>query len=171
MQIVRLAIVALLLTAAAGCSKKGLHDLRSNDEGPEEFMVLPSKPLSEPTSYKDLPAPTPGAGNITDPTPNADAIAALGGRPSSLNASGIPSADAALVAQGARYGSSPDIREQLAAADEQFRRRARRSGRIRLFPVDRYAQAYRRDKIEPFREQRRWQRAGAITPSAPPENN
>jgi hypothetical protein len=167
--IVRLCIALTLVAALSACSQKPLRDLRSNDDGPEEFMVLPSKPLTQPESFAELPQPTPGGANITDPTPKADAIVALGGRPQAAVPGSVPSGDAALVNQARRYGATPDIREQLAAADEKFRKRMRRSGRIRLFPVDRYAQSYRREDIEPFEEQDKWRRAGVVTPTAPPE--
>lgn len=63
---------ALLLGA---CSKSG-----TVDDGPDEFLILPGKTLRAPTSFSNLPEPTPGAGNLTDPTPLGDAKRALGGR-------------------------------------------------------------------------------------------
>ena len=71
-------IVLVGAVAVAGCSQKGLRDIRKTGTGPDEFLVLPNKPLNEPADYSSLPEPTPGAGNIADPTPQADAVAAQG---------------------------------------------------------------------------------------------
>ena len=116
-------IVILVLAAGiAGCSNKGLMDLLSSTNGPDEFLVLPNKPLEQPSEYSSLPQPTPGGGNLIDPNPKADAVAALGGRPSSLDAQGIPASDSALVTQVSRNGVPRDIRATLAAADAKFRK-------------------------------------------------
>ena len=80
----------------------------------------------------------------------------------------MPATDGALVAQASRYGVPSDIRQSLAATDAKFRERAARSGRFRLFPVDRYEQAYRRQAIDPFRETQRWRASGRETPTSPP---
>ena len=79
------AIVAVLGLAA--CSERDitLHDLRTNSGQPEEFSIVPNKPLQTPESYSALPAPTPGGANRTDQTPLKDAVAALGGNPARLD--------------------------------------------------------------------------------------
>lgn len=161
-------IILAVVAALSGCSSKGLMDLRTNSEGPDEFMILPSKELEQPDNYSALPAPTPGGANRTDPNPNAEAVAALGGSPSALNAQGIPAADGALVTQTSRYGVEPDIRMTLAEADAEFRRKQSRGTRVRLFPVDRYSQAYRGSALDPFEEAERFRRAGFQTPTSPP---
>ena len=163
-------MVLALATGVAGCTQKGLRDLRPPSNGPDEFLVLPSKPLTMPTELRALPAPTPGVRNITDVNPKGDAIAALGGRPEMLDQTGIPAADGALVANASRYGVPSNTRAELAESDAKFRKRAARSGRIRLFPVDRYAQAYRKDSINPFDETQRWRASGRETPSSPPSS-
>ena len=163
-------IVILVLAAGiAGCSNKGLMDLRSSTNGPDEFLVLPNKPLEQPREYSSLPQPTPGGGNLIDPNPKADAVAALGGRPSWLDAQGIPASDSALVTQVSRNGVPRDIRATLAAADAKFRKRQARGTRIRLFPVDRYRQAYRRSALKPFDVTEQFRRSGFQTPTSPPE--
>lgn len=165
--------ILLIVTAGAilaGCANRDItmRNLdRTNGDGPEEFAVLPVKPLQQPQSYNDLPAPTPGAANLTDPTPRADAIAALGGNPAA-GAGAIPAADAALVRGATRYGVPANIRADLAQDDLEFRRRASLFTKLRLFKVDRYNQAYRRQVLDPFAERDRFQRAGIRTPSAPP---
>lgn len=170
----RFGIVALgLVMALAGCAggerNIALKDLRSFTGGPDEFLVLPSKPLEPPRSFTELPPPTPGGTNRTDQNPKGDAVAALGGRPERLADTGIAAQDAALVAAASRNGVSADVRQTLAAEDEAFRTRQSRFTRIRLVRVDRYNQAYRTQSLQPYTELSRWRRAGAPTPAAPPE--
>ncbi len=166
------AVVALAaMGGLGGCANKGLRTLTSNGPGPDEFLVLPVKPLSKPDSYQTLPAPTPGGVNLVDPNPRADAIVALGGRASALDPNApIPGSDGALVNAASRYGVTPDIRQSLAEQDARFRKQQARLSSIKLFRVDRYNQAYRRQALDPFVEARRFQRAGIATPTAPPEN-
>ena len=73
------AIVLIGLVVVAGCSKRGLRDLQPTGPGPDEFMILPNKPLTAPKDYEVLLAPTPGGANLVDPQPKADAVVALGG--------------------------------------------------------------------------------------------
>ena len=144
-------IVLVGAVAVAGCSQKGLRDIRKTGTGPDEFLVLPSKPLSEPADYSSLPTPTPGGTNITDATPKADAVAALGGKASALvPGQGVPSSELALVSASSRYGVSPTVRQELAEEDAQFLKRKRITGRIKLFPVDRYEQIYAKQTLDPF---------------------
>ena len=74
-----------------------------------------------------------------------------------------------LVAQASRFGVPGDIRAALAERDAAFRKRQSRGTRIRLFPVDRYRQAYRREALDPFEEAERFRRSGFQTPTSPPE--
>lgn len=163
-------IILAFGVAVAGCSNKGLRDLRAPGTGPDEFMILPSKPLTQPTDYAVLPPPTPGGGNLTDQHPDQDAVAALGGRPEALNATGVPASDGALVAAASRKGVQSNIRVSLAQQDADFRKRQSRMTRIRLFPVDRYSQAYRKQALSPFDQAQRFRNAGAGTPTSPPAN-
>lgn len=169
----RVPLGAIILTAAvvaAGCSDKGLRTVQSSGTGPDEFNVMPVKPLTPPKDYDVLPVPTPGSPNLVDMNPKADAVAALGGNPAALSPNApVPAADSALVAQASRYGVPANIRTALAESDAEFRKRMARSGRIRLFPVDRYEQAYRREKLDPFRQNDAFRKAGAQTPTAPPQ--
>lgn len=163
-------IVLASVLAASGCAQKGLRVLQKPGSGPDEFLVLPTKPLSAPENYSSLPAPTPGGNNLTDPNPQGEAVAALGGNPAALAVtSGVPSGDAALVAASSRYGVEPGIREDLAAADAKFRHRNRHLGRIKIVPVDRYEQLYRKQSLDPFAVSDQFRKAGAATPSSPPE--
>ena len=161
-----LALTACLVLTACGGGDRGLRTL-SGTEGPDEFSVQPARPLELPTDAS-LPAPTPGAANRTDASPRADAIAALGGNPAAVSRGGVPSSDSALVARASRYGVTPGIRSELAAADEQFRKRR---GRVSLFGfgLDRYFKAYARQSLDAYAELQRFRNLGVRTPTAPPQ--
>jgi len=164
-------IVLSFAVTLAGCGNKGLRAIRATGPGPDEFAILPAEPLAEPADYASLPPPTPGGANLTDPNPQADAVVALGGNPSALNPTqAIPISDGALVTASSRYGVEPGVRSSLAAEDAAFRKRASRSGRIKLFPVDRYEQAYRKQALDPFAVNAQFRNSGFGTPSAPPED-
>lgn len=155
--------------ALAGCSQKGLRDIRSTGTGPDEFLVLPSKPLTAPENYSSLPVPTPGGANATDATPQADAVVALGGNAAALApGAGIPASEAALVSASTRYGIDPNVRVELAEEKAAFLKRKRITGSIKLFPVDRYEQIYSRETLDPFAANSQFRAIGASTPSAPP---
>src|SRR5690606_28482678 len=91
-----LGLCALIALAAcgrlAGDDKEPprLMHIKSASRSPDEFTVLPTKPLQMPEELASLPEPTPGGGNITDPTPEADAVAALGGNPALLARGAVP---------------------------------------------------------------------------------
>lgn len=166
--------VILCLVMALGLSacgdRSGLRDLRDPSAGPEEFSILPTKNLQAPDNYSQLPVPTPGQANLVDPTPKADAVAALGGNPARVNATGVPGSDGALVASASRYGVPANIRATTSAEDADFRKRRGRFTNIRLFKTDRYAQVYKRQTLESHRVLDIFRRAGRKTPSAPPAN-
>jgi hypothetical protein len=146
--------VLVLAGALAGCAGNRtphLMNLRSGNT-PDEFAILPNKPLQMPKDMSALPAPTPGGSNLADPTPAADAVAALGGKPSALHRQAIPAGDSALVAAASRHGVAPDIRQVLAAADLKFRRNHNGKLLDRLFGHTVY-----------------WRARGVATPSAPPQ--
>lgn len=161
-----IAILTMATLLLGACANTGLRNLTSSTPGPDEFIVEPKKPLETPGDLAALPPPTPGAANRTDNDPRADAIVALGGRPD--GGSGIPASDAALVTAATRYGVTPDIRQQLDETDAEFRRRQSRFTNIRIFPEDRYNQAYRGEALDQRRAAEQWRRAGARTPSFPP---
>lgn len=163
----RAAFVILIPLVLGACANQGLRDLRHDGEGPDEFMIQPSKPLEAPASYSELPTPTPGQVNLTDRSAVDEGITAFGGRPSAIDG-GIPASDGALVRHASRLGVSANIREDLAEADAKFRKRKQRFTQYRIVPVDRYNQAYRRESLDAYAEAARWRGAGARTPSSPP---
>ena len=175
----RLALPLILLacmglTACGGVNRDpdrdfALHKIINTSNGPDEFTIVPGKPLEAPPSFVELPQPTPGGDNRTDQTPNADAVAALGGNPNALEDRGVGAADGALVTAASRRGVDPSIRSSLAEEDEAFRKRRWYYTRLRIFGGDEYYRAYSKQTLDRHRTQEIWRRAGAPTPSAPPE--
>jgi hypothetical protein len=156
----------------AACSMGGereprtLHNLRTSGE-PEEFGIVPNKPLETPVNFAELPQPTPGGANRTDQTPVADAVAALGGNPARLQAgSGIGAGDQAIVQTASRFGRDENIRTTLAAEDEDYRRRKSRFS-WSIVPDDDYNNAYKRQTLDPYFWLRKYRASGVPTPSAP----
>jgi hypothetical protein len=159
-----------MLSACGGRDRQpDLLNIRASQTTPDEFGILPTKPLEVPESYAALPEPTPGGRNRVDPTPHADAVAALGGNPAALNSTGIPASDGALYNHVTRSGVTPAIRQTLAAEDLEYRRK--NDGRLleRWFNVNVYYKAYRPMSLDQHVELERWRLAGARTPSAPPD--
>ena|SRR5690606_15465831 len=163
-----IAIVAMLGLAACGSRDKppSLMNIKAT-QGPDEFGILPPKPLEMPQSLSDLPEPTPGGANRTDPQPFDDAAIALGGRPQARTG-GVPASDGALYAHAARFGVQGGIREQLASEDLEWRRD--NNGRVleRLFNVNVYFKAYKKFWLDQQAELAYWRSRGVRTPSAPP---
>lgn len=156
--------IALLGVASCGDdSNPRLLNLSPNKQGPDEFSILPTKPLETPQNYTDLPPPTPGGRNITDPTPSSDAIVALGGNP---NAGAAGSA--AMLNHTRRYGVDPNIRSTLAQEDLKWRQA--NNGRLleRMMNVNVYFKAYAGMSLDQYQELERWRTAGRKTPAAPP---
>lgn len=164
------AIALGAMLVLAGCSDKNappnLMNLRSSGT-PDEFAIIPPKPLEMPASLAALPNPTPGGANRTDPRPLEDAILALGGRPTATAT--IPTADAALYAQGTRLGRDPAIRQTLATEDLQHRRK--NAGRLleRWANTNTYFKAYADQSLDQHKTLEYWRSRGARTPSAPPK--
>jgi len=160
---------AMVLTLAAcgnGDKVPSLMNIRSATAGPDEFGIIPPKPLEMPEDIAALPEPTPGGPNRTDRDPQAEAVAALGGNLGPRD--GVNTAHSGLYAYAARYGVTAGIRETLAAEDLEYRRQ--NDGRLleRLFNVNVYFKAYEAQSLDQQAELWRWRRAGVATPSAPP---
>lgn len=160
--------MVLMLSACGGDGSPQLMNLRSG-QGPDEFGIVPPKALEMPESLTDLPEPNPGGSNRTDRNPEAEAIAALGGNPA--KAGGIPAGDSALYSHAARFGVEAGIRDTLASEDLDWRRD--NNGRIleRLFNVNVYYKAYRKQRLDQQAELARWRALGVKTPSAPPRKD
>ena len=159
--------VATMVTLAAcgGGGDPKLMNLRAGS-GPDEFAIVPPKPLEMPENLSDLPEPTPGGFNRTDQNPEADAAVALGGKPSA--AGGIPAGDSALYAHAARFGVDGGIRATLASEDLEWRRNNNGRPLERLFNVNVYYRAYSKQRLDQQAELARWRKLGVRTSSAPP---
>ena len=171
------AIIILALVALTACGSRqdegprdtNLKVLRNPQGTPEEFGIIPAKPLQQPETFAELPTPTPGGSNRTDQTPLKDAVAVLGGSPSRLDPQpGIGAGDQALVSRVSRFGVTPGIREELAEEDQRLRER-RSLFNWRLVPEDTYNRIYRNQTLDPYASLESARRGGALTPSAPPE--
>lgn len=167
--------IAILIMAATGLAACGgyerditLRSVTSTTAGPDEFAILPGKPLQAPANFSELPIPTPGSANLTDQNPLADGLAAIGGNPARLQDTGVPAGDGALVRHASRNGVDPNVRTELAAEDEDFRRRKSRFTRIRIVRQDLYNKVYKRETLNARNEWNRFRRVGARTPTAPP---
>ncbi|MCI5040160.1 MAG: DUF3035 domain-containing protein [Donghicola eburneus] len=114
--------VLVIAALALGACDNGNPDRLSR--GPDEFAIVPVKPLEIPDTAA-LPVPTTGSANRSDLTPLADGVAALGGRTEAVDGQ-YPAADGALVSYAARGGLSPDIRAVLAEEDQIWVKRRRR---------------------------------------------
>ncbi len=170
---VRFVAVLLIAGSLTACARDGEPQLMSSPSrgqpGPDEFGILPNKPLQEPESYSELPPPAPFGRNRVDPSPVADAVAVLGGNVGAASRGEIPSADRELVRYTDRYGRQNGIRTELAAADLEFRRN--NQGRVleRLFDVNVYFRAYEHMSLDQYAELERFRALGIRTPAAPPE--
>ena len=167
----RLRIIALISLAfgLSACSDDGLRQLYPQGEGPDEFIIVPNKPLEQPTNLAALPDPTPGGANRTDAQPLADGAAALGGRLPPIDGT-VPNADGAMVNHASRFGVDANIRPELAKADAEFRRRKARFTQIRIVRQDIYNRVYADEALDAQDVANAYRRAGVPTPTAPPLN-
>jgi hypothetical protein len=155
----KLSVILAVSLVLAGCNGGKAPRLMpfSGSTGPDEFAIVPNKTLQEPKSYTELPAPTPGAKNLVDPTPNEDAVVALGGT------------EGGIVNYASRYGRDDNVRTDLAENDLAFRKRNKSGLLDRLFGRNIYQQVYKRERLDAYAEQRRLRRSGVITPTSPPK--
>ncbi|QFT91213.1 hypothetical protein FIU86_00035 [Roseovarius sp. THAF9] len=169
----RAILILVLAMAVSACGGRDrditLSRIKNTGNGPEEFNIVPGKPLQAPESYRALPAPTPGGTNITDPTPKGDSVAALGGNPGALANTGIGRRDGGLVNYANRFGVVPGIRQTLAREDVEIRRKRGRVNILNIGRNDDYNLAYRRQWLDSKAEATRLRRVGVPTPSYPPE--
>ncbi len=165
-----IALTMTMLLLAACSTDPHLMSVTSDSNGPDEFGIVPTKPLQMPEDLSALPAPTPGGTNITDATPLGDAVAALGGNPAQLSAQGIGASDGGLVNYASRLGRDPAIRQQLAVEDLQWRSQHSRRLLESLARTDVYYRAYKKMTLDSWAEQERWRPTGVLMPAAPPRN-
>ena len=161
------AAATLLLAAIAlgGCGGRGIAGgLRAAGVAgtPDEFMVLPTKPLEMPKDMAALPPPIPGAVSRVDYVPRQDAVAGLTGRPvlATTEATGLL----------ARTGPvDPGIRAELARDDAEWRATHHGLFFERLFTRDKSALVYQDMVLDAPAELDRLRRLGVETPPPPPD--
>lgn len=162
------ALAVFAVSACAGREPRLLNLETGNSGNPDEFLILPTKPLAVPSDTSSLPEPTPGGANRADPTPEEDAVAALGGDPARLRDQSIPDTDEGMVRYASRYGVDPGIRRTLADEDLEFRRENDGLLLERMLNLNLYFKAYRGQSLNQHRELERLRVLGVRTVSAPP---
>jgi len=161
---IKMVMCSVILIAGTACASKSTIAPAAVGTGPDEFSITPVKPLESPQDFAALPTPTLGGTNLTDASPKADAIVALGGR-----ASTVTGVDGDIVTYASRYGVDQSIRSDLAASDARFRKLKTASP---SFPwvKNKYERAYRRLALDPWVELERLRALGVLVPSAPPKS-
>lgn len=163
-------LVLLGALVLAGCGgKEGSRSLTlvGRNDGPNEFSLVPAKPLQQPQDLTVLPEPTPGGFNRTDRAPRAEAIAALGGDQNVL-AGPIPAADSALLANATRFGVDANIRRDLARDDAEYMRQPRGIWRRRGVSPEQYLDAYDFMALDQATMNHLSRRVGTRTPGVQP---
>ncbi len=158
------AALMLVPLAVSGCGEGGLAGgLRSAGVAgsPDEFLVLPTRPLEMPENLSALPPPTPGAVNRVDYRPKAEAVAGLTGRPGPTTTSG-----AALVARAGPR--DPGVRTELAAEDIEWRQTHHGLFLERVLSKDRDEVVYRPMILDAPEEYDQLRDQGVRQPAVPP---
>lgn len=170
-RVLRLLLTGVAVLTVAACSSKDpdLMRFRNTTDQPDEFTVVPARPLEAPSDTSVLPTPTPGSGNRADQTPITDAIAALGGSPAVATRSGIPSGDSAIVSYAGRFGTDPAIRDQLAEEDLALRTRRLPRPFESVTGANVYYRTYERFLLDQQAEIERLRTLGVRVPTAPPK--
>lgn len=165
----------ILCFGLAACSSKGddiaLKRIKDKGNGPNEFTILPTKPLQAPDDFNSLPAPAPGTANLVDPRPKEDGAVALGGNPAAMQGTAPAASDSGLVRHASRFGAPAGIRQQVRQEDIETRRQRGRVNLIRIGNSDDYTEAYKQQWLDASREERRLRQRGIETPSAPPSED
>lgn len=159
------ATLLLAATAIGGCGGRGIAGgLRAAGIAgtPDEFMVLPTKPLEMPKDLTALPPPLPGTVSRVDYVPRQEAVAGLTGRPA-LATTGA----AGLVARAGPV--DPSVRTELAREDAEWRATHHGLFFERLFTRDKSALVYQDMVLDAPAELERLRRLGVETPPATPD--
>ncbi|WP_424933767.1 DUF3035 domain-containing protein [Amaricoccus macauensis] len=157
--------LALLL---GGCGNGGLAGaLRSSGvtSTPDEFLVLPTRPLEMPDDLAALPTPTPGQRSRVEYEPEAIAVAGLTGRESTARTAN----GTALLARAGVASNTPQIRQILAEEDVVYQQNHK--GRLLewVFSPDKESLVYRDMILDPGAAYEAMRARGVKVPAAPPE--
>lgn len=151
-------------TSLGACSRKVSDGELRSAGSPDEFMVLPTKPLEMPSDLASLPAPTPGARNRVDYEPREEAVASLTGK--ETEDAGNASAAAVIARSGP---IDPAIRGKLAAEDVTYRDEHQGKLLPRLFARDENDVIYGDVTLDAAAEYERLRAQGVAVPPAPPQ--
>ncbi len=159
------ALALLAVTALAGCEGGLAGSLRSAGVGgsPDEFLVLPTRPLVIPSELESLPPPTPGSDNLVDYKPNEEAITGLTGR------STVPQGANGQALVAAAGPVDPHVRARLNGEDAVYREANRGLLLERWFAQNQEALIYETMILDAGDEYERFQSMGVRQPSAPPQ--
>jgi hypothetical protein len=138
-------------------------------KGPDEFGVLPTKPLVIPDDTTILPEPNAQGRNLADQRPRVDGVVALGGRGERLDATGVTNSEAALIQAAGRKGVTANIRQITAEEDAEFRKRNKGKILERWVGSDVYSRRYRKQRLDEYAELLRLRKLGVKTPTAHPK--
>lgn len=109
-------IAFFALVSLIACSKN------SNSKGPDEFLVIPTKPLIMPDNYSNIPLPILGMINRVQYEPRKDILRAFGGNPNLSASKKIKSNEIALLRVTTRRGVDQNIRKKLQTEDLALRK-------------------------------------------------
>lgn len=158
------AVTLLAASLALGACSRRVSDGELRSAGsPDEFTVLPTKPLEMPADMAALPPPTPGARNRVDYAPRELAVASLTGRETSV--AGTARAGTVIARSGP---IDPGIRSRLAQEDVVYREENRGKLLPRLFARDADDVIYQNEILDPGSELERLRAQGVLVPPAPP---
>ncbi len=157
--------LALILS---GCGEGGTAGLLRSSGAvttPDEFLVLPTRPLEMPDDLAALPVPTPGQPSLVDYDPEAIAIAGLTG----TDAPARTASGSALLARVGVAANTPGIR--LILAEENVTYRQSHRGRVleRMFSKNRDALVYRQMILDPAPVYETLRARGVRVPAPPPD--
>ncbi len=160
-----------MLLAVPACDTIGnpLEALGARIPPPDEFRVIPRKPLVMPASAS-LPDPRPGAPSPLDPDPHRDALQALfGSRGSPVVETIEPSAGELVLLNSANATASSEIRVQI--EEERIQEEAAKPysppSLGELLGGSKGEKLDESELLDPVAESQRLQREGFVTPVDP----
>lgn len=168
---VKSVLLVAFVASVSACDRGGggntvLSNLRQSSIAPDEFLVVPQKPLETPDNLASLPLPAPGQTNRVSIDFEENLLKALGGRGQS--SARVPASETALVnAARSQFGTTENIREILQAEDQEFRE-ARRDRIARLARERRAGSIYDFMLLDPLAEVERLREMGVKAPAVPP---
>ncbi len=166
----KILLVLAMIASLSACSRDGsarnaLAGLRQSAIAPDEFLVVPQKPLETPSNLSTLPTPAPGQANRVTIDFEQNLLQALGGR--GAGSGRVTSSEAAFIkAARGSVGVTENIRDVLRAEDLAFRE-AHKGQIERLARQREAASVYDVMLLDPLAEVRRLRSLGIKAPTVP----